>query len=93
MNDIVSQYELMRNDRIETTVPQQVLMFAERWNEELRGLSRRLQAHPVIIIASRHEAMYYGRVHQVKLNNCSVTDRLLFSQCNVIDIIAVVVMW
>jgi len=66
MYDIVSQYQLVLNDRIETSVPQQLLMFAERWNEDMRRLSLQIQDRPVVVIASRKEAMYYGRVEQVK---------------------------
>jgi len=66
MDDIVSQYQLVLNDRRDISVPQQLLMFAERWNEDMRRLSMKIQDKPVIVIASRTEAMYYGRVKQVK---------------------------
>lgn len=66
MSDILDQYQLVLNDRIETSVPQQLLMFARFWNEDMRQLMRQIQERPVVIIGSRTEAIYYGGVRQVR---------------------------
>jgi hypothetical protein len=67
MCDILDHYQVALNDRIETSVPQQLLMFARYWNDDMRQLSLQIQERPVVIIGSRTEAIYYGGVKQVEL--------------------------
>ena len=64
----MNAYQLVLDQRDEgVTAPQQILLFSQRYSPVLKEFSLKYQNTPVVIITSKVEASYSGKVKHVSI--------------------------